>query len=81
MKVKQFHTTNQFVINTEKGEYFQSYDSIIVFIPKNGNIQLDKNKWDYSKTTSKYRNKFLNTNTDTIKMKIQSGEYKLVNLN
>ena len=50
---------NQFDIYTSKGRYFQSYDSIIVFKPYNGKTQLDKNYWDYSRTTSKYRNEFL----------------------
>ena len=50
---------NQFIIKTDKGTYFQSYDSIIVFEPLEGKTQLDKHLWDYSKTTGKYRNIFL----------------------
>lgn len=39
-KVKQFEgrngaVKNQFELHTPEGNYFQSYDSIIVFIPKN----------------------------------------------
>ena len=82
---------NQFVIFTDKGQFFQSYDSVIVFIPhgvytknqteKPNRIQLDKDTWNYSATTSKYRNKFLNETTKETQAKIKSGLYKLVDLN
>ena len=39
-------------------EVFQSYDSIIA-VKATGQTFLDKNTWDYSVTTSKYRNQFL----------------------
>jgi len=71
----------QFEVKTNEGVYFQSYESIIVFIPNEGKIQLDVKYWDYSKTTSKYRNQFLNETTNEIKGKINSGEYLLTNLN
>ena len=65
-------------------EYFQSYNSVIVkklykgFKPK---ITLDINKWDYSKTTGKYRNQFLNETKKETQAKIKSGEYILTDLN
>ena len=71
----------QFRIRTDKGVYFQSYESIIVFVPIIGKIQLDSKFWDYSHTTSKYRNIFLNETTAETKKKIDSGEYELENLN
>lgn len=85
---------NQFVI-TEKGEgwngnfikreVFQSYDSVIVKCVwwANGDIdtELDETYWNYSKTTSKYRAQFLGESTKETQAKIDSGEYKLVNLN
>lgn len=72
---------NQFEITTNEGDYFQSYNSIIVFIPNNGKIQLDEKYWDYSVTTGKYRNMFLNeTKKETIR-KIDNGTYILTNLN
>jgi hypothetical protein len=75
---------NQFIITGEKGltEYFQSYKSIIV--QRNlddGKILLDVNKWDYSKTTGKYRNQFLGETKKETERKIKDGTYKLVNLN
>jgi hypothetical protein len=73
---------NQFLIYTDKGVYFQSYDSIIAFKPYNANkIQLDKRYWDYSKTTGKYRNLFLRESKKETEEKIKLGRYELVNLN
>lgn len=77
---------NQFVIKTVDGRYFQSYDSVIAFIPMDGmftgqKITLDADKWDYSVTTGKYRNMFLGENKAETEKKIKSGEYVLANLN
>lgn len=73
---------NQFEIRTENGVYFQSYDSIIAFRPYgNKKIQLDKNFWDYSKTTSKYRNMFLNETKKETEQMIASKSYLLKDLN
>ena len=72
---------NQFLIYTEKGVYFQSYDSVIAFKPYTGKVQLDTNYWEYSSTTSKYRNIFLNEDKKTTEAKIKNGTYELVNLN
>jgi len=85
IKNKTGHSVpNQFIITDEKGmEFFQSYNSIICKKPANAyeHIELDKETWDYSKTTSKYRNQFLGETTAEIKAKIKSGEYVLTNLN
>lgn len=77
---------NQFEIRTNDGIYFQSYRSVIVFIPKcnlNGEhkIYLDNTYWDYSLTTSKYRNLFLNETKKDTEKKIATGEYVLIDLN
>ena len=72
---------NQFEIRTEEGVYFQSYSSIIVFVPNEGKIQLDMNKWDYSQTTGKYRNQFLGETKSETQRKIDKGVYELVDLN
>lgn len=72
---------NQFKITTSKGDYFISYSTVIAFISNNGKTYLDKNSWNYSTTTSKYRNQFLGENTKTTKEKIEFGEYSLVDLN
>lgn len=73
---------NQFVIYTDKGRYFQSYESIIAFIPKGGKglVTLGP-QWRASNTTSKYRAKFLGETTKETQKLLDSGEYALdVNL-
>jgi hypothetical protein len=89
MKVKVYNMTspngnkvaNQFEIYTDKGKYFQSYKTIIALVDNKGQVFLDKYKWNYSRTTSKYRNIFLNDDTKSVKEKIMSGEYKFKELN
>ena len=71
---------NQFIIYTDNGSIFQSYNSTIVKIDS-GKIYLDESKWNYSTTTGKYRNIFLNENINATRKKIKSGEYILTNLN
>ena len=87
---------NQFIINgafmdrhhpkdggVMQGTMFQSYDSNIVFVPYNSSFKtlLDKTFWDHSATTGRYRNQFLGEGIAETRKKIESGEYKLVNLN
>lgn len=72
---------NQFIIETEDGTYFQSYQSIIAFRAKDRSVTIDQNKWDYSVTTGKYRNQFLGEDKKATAGKIKSGEYKLADLN
>ena len=73
---------NQFEVTTNEGRYFQSYKSVIAFIPNDGSkTQLDSHYWDYSKTTGKYRNIFLGEDKKATERKIAAGEYILTNLN
>lgn len=82
IRIEQFKgAKNQFYISTDEGIYFQSYNSIIVFVPMYGKTKLDETYWDYSKTTGKYRNLFLGETKKEIQAKIDSGEYELTNLN
>ena len=71
---------NQFVIYTDNGSIFQSYNSTIVKIDS-GKTYLDVNTWDYSRTTGKYRNIFLNETKKDTEAKIKSGQYILTDLN
>jgi len=71
---------NQFKIEHEGKIFFQSYNSTIVMIDR-GTVTLDSNKWDFSKTTGKWRNKFLGESKKETQAKIDSGEYKLADLN
>ena len=75
---------NQFIIHTSEYTIFQSYDSTIVKTTFEDGVKvyyLDEYYWNYSKTTSKYRNQFLGENTKETQVKIDNGTYKLVNLN
>lgn len=76
---------NQFIIRqrTDKGvrEIFQSYRSVIAVIDEDGNVTLDRNKWDYSVTTGRYRNQFLGEGIDETRKKIEQGIYTLADLN
>lgn len=72
---------NQFIIRTNEGVYFQSYQSIIALIKNDGSVVLDDYYWDYSRTTGKYRNEFLMEGIAETRQKIASGEYQLTNLN
>jgi hypothetical protein len=97
MKVKNMQSNkgntiaNQFIIEGNDGLYFQSYNSIIAKIPygrptehiinPDNKTILDKKYWNYSRTTSKYRNIFLNESTKETEKRIENGEYILTNLN
>ena len=76
----QFEITDDF--NTV---YFQSYDSIIAKKTWNDKgekrVFLDSNYWDYSVTTGKYRNIFLNESKKETQKKIDNGTYVLTDLN
>jgi len=73
-------------INKKTKVYFQSYNTIICEVEEGGNIVLDKNYWDYSRTTLKYLKQFLSdfigwTSTPLLRVKIQMGQIKLRDLN
>lgn len=69
---------NQYIIWDGGKMFFQSYSSLIAMENENGKIFLDKYYWNYSRTTSKYRNIFLDENTQETRKKIKSGEYTLI---
>ena len=73
---------NQHIIRAGIFIYFQSYKTLIA--SKNtltGKIVLDRDAWDYSSTTGKYRNMFLGEGIAETRKKIASGEYKHADLN
>lgn len=84
---------NQFEISTDDGIFFQSYESIIAYMPKDTErfpnkttsdykkIVLDRHYWNYSRTTSKYRSQFLGESTKETQAKIDQGIYLLGDLN
>ena len=75
---------NQFIIYDDNKTYFQSYKSIIVKIERLEDkvvTYLDPVYYNYSRTTSKYRNAFLGESTKEIESKIKQGVYILENHN
>jgi len=84
---------NQFIITDEgRGalgnfltrETFQSYGTVIavkIVWEDETRIEVDRNKWDYSVSTGKYRNEFLGESKKETEKKIKSGEYILADLN
>jgi hypothetical protein len=71
---------NQFIIESGKSIYFQSYQTVIAKKTL-GKTVLDKNAYDYSVTTMKYLNYFLGHNMKETRERINTGEYKLRDLN
>lgn len=74
-KVSQFESMNHFEIKTNEGTYLQSYKSIVAFRPNNGNTPTLGKHWDYSRTTMKYVNHFMNSTAKETRAKIKSGAY------
>lgn len=59
MKVTNFYNKNQFIIKNGDEIFFQSYESMIAKIDKEGVLYLGDD-WDYSKTTLKHLYLFIN---------------------
>lgn len=78
-KVTQL-ANNQFIVTDGEKTIFQSYKSVIA-IKENEKVTLDSRYWDYSKTTGKYRNQFLNETKKETEVKIKEGTYILADLN
>lgn len=82
VKISEFGgVRNQFTIKIGPNSYFQSYNSIIVMIDAYRRVYLDINYWDYSRTTGKYRNKWLGETKRETEKKIKLGIYRLIDLN
>ncbi len=76
---------NQYIIHTDNATYFQSYNTTIakkMFVRGENQITLQRGYWDnYSATTNKYLNQFLNTyGISEIREKVASGEYLVGNI-
>ncbi len=65
---------NQYIIKGDGFVLFQSYKSPIALITDNNKTYIFKD-WDYSTTTGKYRNSFLNETKKETLVKLKSGEY------
>lgn len=53
---------NQFIIKTSNGLFFQSYETIIAFIPNDGETCRISKDWNFSNTTRRYLCSFLSDN-------------------
>jgi hypothetical protein len=77
---------NQFVLHDGNSTMFQSYNTIIAR-SDNGNVTLDSNALDYSRTTSKHLYIFLRQcgwgvhNKAEVQDKIKTGTFKTEDLN
>jgi len=71
---------NQFVIYTDQGTVFSSYGKNIC-AKFDGRIYLDEKYYNFSQTTSQYRNLFLGKITADVEKKVKSGHYVLVDMN
>lgn len=71
---------NQFMIETPTGDYFQSYSTVIAYRNKE-DLYLDKDSWNCTITTAKYRNNFTGLDTKETKKAIKDGSIILTNLN
>tara|TARA_R110002020_G_scaffold53200_1_gene149108 strand:- start:4491 stop:4784 length:294 start_codon:yes stop_codon:yes gene_type:complete len=80
---------NQFIITAGNKKYFQSYNRIIVMIEYDiyysdevlEDIYIDPDYYDYSKTTTRYRNIFLGVSNDTFKKNLKENKYTFKSLN
>ena len=79
---------NQTILSDMTGKTFVSYGSKIVYQSKDRGsdglpleIVVDENYWDYSRTTGKYRNEFMNMGVQEVRNHIKNGRIKVGNLN
>ena len=73
---------NQWVITTQNGEMFKSYETMIAIRSWDGQVMLDHD-WDYSATTLKYLKIFLDVSLSKseIRKRIDDGIFQIGNLN
>ena len=67
---------HHFIITVGNKKYFQSYGSLIAVV-NNGKVTLNRYRWNYSKTTVAYLNRFLGITNKQNMERRASGEYKL----
>lgn len=77
---------NQFILEFENGRVFQSYESIIVVSfwysesGKHNNKTYFGEDWNASRTTSKYRNRFLHRDTEWCKKQVTDNKILVLDL-
>tara|TARA_R110002012_G_scaffold196301_1_gene364725 strand:+ start:812 stop:1111 length:300 start_codon:yes stop_codon:yes gene_type:complete len=78
--VNNHHVINLWNDKKEILTRFYSYGTCIIQVI-NSKVKLDIHYYNYSRTTSKYRNMYLQLDSKQIAEKIASGEIELANLN
>lgn len=68
---------NQFILEFTNGRLFKSYNSVIAVQIFGGKTYLTPH-WDYSATTGKYRNDFLNCGVAECRENLKNGTFELV---
>lgn len=81
MKVEQFESKNQFILENDKQLIYQSYHSIIAVYDKQKDKLTLGRDWDYSTTTSKYLYKFIDTYFYYMNSKYKELSKELCNTN
>lgn len=73
---------NAFIIHTDQGKFLQSYDDTIAFVSKDdtSKIQVSKNFWNFTPTSLKHLENFLEKDFDIIRWDVQNMEILLVEL-
>ena len=69
---------NHSIIYTKYGRYFTSYDSVIVFLPKDEPIIYLGEDWKCSPTTSKHRRSFIPYSTAELDAMLLTGKAKML---
>jgi hypothetical protein len=67
---------NQIIIETPTGKILSSYGHNVAKVDIDGTITLGT-KWDYSATTSKYRNLFLQMSSAETKKAVERGDIQI----
>ena len=68
---------NQFLITTDKGEFFKSYESMIGYIGRDGGKKVTE-ALDYSPTTAKYTAVFFDEPAWMVRKAVERGEIEMV---
>lgn len=66
-------SNNHFIIRTELGALFQSYESIVAFKPSSGDTATIGRHWNYSSATVRNLGKWLGMSGKEIKQAIKDG--------
>lgn len=77
---------NQFIIegaehNGKRGTFFQSYQTMVAFVPNDGSRTMIDPAHDCSRTTSKHCTQFLGMNTADRRKAVKAGDLILEDLN